>query len=81
MNIRKNLKTMMADGDDVESISSKRVVTFLAFICCTIAFFANLFFGYKMDQFIYDTMGYIVIGGLGSVALEKFGKRNSEPTE
>lgn len=69
---------MLADSHDPESVSSKRVITFVAFILCCIAFFANLFFGYKMDEFIYETMAYIVLGGFGITGIEKFAKK-SEP--
>lgn len=65
---------MIADGHN-GSVSSKRVVTLLAFICCVIAFFANLFYEKKIDQFIYDTMAYIAIAGLGVTVAEKFTKK------
>lgn len=59
-------------------ISSKRVITFLAFIFCSIAFFANIFFGYSVDPHLYDGMMYIVIGGLGVTVAERFAKPNSK---
>lgn len=62
---------MLADGHD-GSVSSKRVVTFLAFILCAVGFLANLFWGYEIDEFIYNSMMYIVVGGLGFTGLEKF---------
>ena len=65
------LKSMLSDGVN-GSISSKRVVTTLAFVLCGIGFIANLFWGYKIDEFIYNSMMYIVIGGLGFTGLEKF---------
>lgn len=58
-----------------DGISSKRVVTFLAFICCTVAFFANLFFGFKIDTQLYDGMMYITMTGLGVTVAEKFAKK------
>lgn len=61
-----------------DGISSKRLVTFLAFICCTIAFFANLFFGYKIDTNLFDGMMYIVIGGLGVTVAERFASKPKE---
>lgn len=66
---------MLADGAD-GSISSKRVITFLAFILCSIAFIANLFFGMKIDAFMFETMAYIVMAGLGVTVAEKFSVRN-----
>jgi len=79
MSMKKHFKTMLADSHDAESVSSKRVITLVAFLLCCIAFFANLFFGYKMDAFIYETMAYIVLGGFGITGLEKFAKKGSEP--
>jgi len=66
------LKSIFCDSHDDNAISSKRVVTLLAFIFCTIAFFANLFFDKTIDSFIYETMAWIVLGGFGSTAIEKF---------
>jgi hypothetical protein len=74
----KNLKTMLCDSHDSDAISSKRVITVLAFIFCTIAFFANLFFDKTIDSFIYETMAWIVLGGFGSTAVEKFTSRKSD---
>ena len=62
---------MIADGQN-GSVSSKRVVTLLAFTFCSIAFFANMFFDKKIDQFIYETMAYIAMAGLGVTVAEKF---------
>jgi len=80
MSMRKNIKTMLADSHDPDSVSSKRVITFIAFIFCCIAFIANLFFGYKMDAFIYETMAYIVLGGIGITGIEKFADRKPPAT-
>ena len=63
-------------GDD--GISSRRLITFLAFICCVVAFFANLFFGYKIDTNLFDGMMYIVIGGLGVTVAERFASKPKE---
>jgi hypothetical protein len=72
----KHFKSMLSDSHDDNAISSKRVITLLAFVFCTIAFFANLFFGYKIDEFIFNTMAYIVLGGFGVTGLEKFASQN-----
>jgi hypothetical protein len=71
MDILGNIKSMLADGVD-GSVSSKRVITFLAFVLCSVGFVANLFWGYKIDEFIYNSMMYVVIAGLGFTGLEKF---------
>jgi len=60
-------------GED--GLSSKRVVTFLAFIFCSVAFFANIFFGFKVDPHLYDGMMYIAIAGLGVTVAERFAKK------
>ena len=67
-------KTMFRDGID-GSVSSRRVVTFLAFVFCSIAFFANLFFGKQIDPNIFEGMMYIAIVGLGVTVAEKFSSR------
>jgi len=53
-------------------ISSKRVVTLLAFLLVAIGFVSNLFWGFVIEEFIYTSMMYIVIAGLGIVGAEKF---------
>jgi hypothetical protein len=77
MNILANIKSMLSDGHN-GSVSSKRVVTILAFVLCSTGFIANLFWGFKIDQFIYDSMMYIVIGGLGFTGLEKFAPKAAQ---
>ena len=68
--------TLLQDGID-GSLSSRRVVTFAAFLLCVLAFLANLFWGMKIEQFIYDSMAYIAMAGLGATVAEKFSSRNS----
>lgn len=63
-----HLKCMLSQDP---AISSKRVVTFLAFLLCAGAFIAMVF-GYPIDQKLFDSMMYIVIAGLGFTASEKF---------
>jgi hypothetical protein len=58
-----------------DGISSKRVVTFLAFVFCSIAFFANIFWGYPVDHHLYDGMMYIAIAGLGVTVAERFANK------
>jgi hypothetical protein len=77
MNILANIKSMLSDGHN-GSVSSKRVVTILAFVLCSTGFIANLFWGFKIDQFIYDSMMFIVVGGLGFTGLEKFAPKAAQ---
>jgi len=65
------LRSMLKDGQD-GSWSSKRIVTFLAFILCSIAFMANIFLGKTVSPELFDSMMYIVVAGLGFTASEKF---------
>ena len=71
MDISKILKSMFADGVD-GSVSSKRVITFIAMLLVTTAFISNLFFRLKIDEFIYNSMMYVVVAGLGFTGMEKF---------
>lgn len=71
MNIVENLKSMLSDGVN-GSVSSKRVITFLSFLLCSMGFVANLYWGLKIDPFIYNSMMYIVVAGLGFTGMEKF---------
>lgn len=61
-------KTMLSEDP---TVSSKRVVTFLAFLLCAGAFIAMIL-GYPIDQKLFDSMMFIVIAGLGFTASEKF---------
>jgi hypothetical protein len=62
------LKTLNSE----DGISSKRVVTLLSFLLVAVGFIANLFWGFVIEEFIYKSMMYIVIAGLGIVGAEKF---------
>ncbi len=66
--------SMLTDGTD-DGISSKRVVTLLAFVLCAIAFVANLFWGFDLKDSIFEGMMYIAIAGLGFTASERFTKK------
>ena len=65
------LKGFLSDSHN-GTLSSKRVVTFLAFSMCGVAFIANLFWGFEVKQFMYDSMIYLAMVGLGVTASEKF---------
>jgi hypothetical protein len=61
-------------------VSSKRVVTLVAFLLMGIGFLANLFFDFTIDHKLFETMEWIVIAGLGFTATEGFtGKKKDEP--
>ena len=63
-----NVKTMLSQDP---TISSKRVITFLAFLLCATAFIAMIL-GHPIDTKLFDSMMFIVIAGLGFTASEKF---------
>lgn len=73
------LYNLLQDGKD-GSLSSRRVVTFCAFVLCAIAFIANMFFGITIEKFIFDSMSYIAIAGLGATVAEKFAGNSSNNT-
>jgi len=72
-------RSIFTDGTD-DGISSKRVVTILAFIMCSAGFIGDLFWDLDVKDGIFESMMYIVVAGLGFTASEKFSKnkKNSE---
>ncbi len=69
----KFILSILSDGVN-DTVSSKRVVTLLAFLICEGGFIAMVC-GYPIDSKIFDSMMYIVIAGLGFTASEKFAKK------
>lgn len=76
--IKDYLKGIMADKDGTPS--SKRAVTVLATLLVAIGYVANLFWDYTVDQFIFESMMYIVIAGLGITGAEKFAPKSPSNT-
>lgn len=69
--------SMLTDGTD-DGISSKRVVTLLAFAMCSAGFLGDLIWNLDVKDSIYEGMMYIAIAGLGFTASEKFSKQSKE---
>jgi len=67
-----NFIVKMLSGEGESNPSSKRVITFLAFLLLATGFIAELFFERKLNPQTYDVIMYIVLGGLGFTASEKF---------
>lgn len=67
------LTSMLQDGSN-GTVSSKRVVTLLAFLLCAFGFVSDIY-GFKITPAIFDSMMYIVIAGLGFTASEKFASK------
>ena len=53
----------MLSGESESNPSSKRTITFLAFLLLAVAFFAELFFERKVSPQTFDAITYIVLGG------------------
>jgi hypothetical protein len=62
----------MLSGEGEENPSSKRVITFLAFLLLAAGFIAEVFFEKRLNPQTLDVIMYIVLGGLGFTATEKF---------
>ena len=62
----------MLSGEGEENPSSKRVITFLTFLLLATGFIAELFFEKRLNPQMLDVIMYIVLGGLGFTATEKF---------
>jgi hypothetical protein len=67
----------MLSGESESNPSSKRTITFLAFLLLAVGFIAEMFFEKKVNPTTYEYMMYIVIGGLGFTASEKFVKKDT----
>lgn len=68
--IKDYLKGIMADSHG--NPSSKRAVTMICVLLMVIGYIANLFWDYTVDQFMFESIMYIVIAGLGITGAEKF---------
>ena len=69
--ILSNLKGMLSDSDN-GTISSKRVIGILSFLCCAVSFFIDQFTAHKVTPALFDSMMWITIGALGITGVEKF---------
>ncbi len=70
------LRVMLSD--DTDCVSTKRVITVLAFLLCAAGFVGDLFWDYSVNTTVYESMMYIVISGLGFTASEKFAPRRGK---
>ena len=74
------LRSMLKDSHD-DTVSSKRVIAFAAFVLCAVAFVANLFWNYRVEPFMFDAMIYLAMVGIGATAVEKFVPHRSNDSE
>ena len=72
----KNFLLQIVSSDS--KVSSKRVITFLAFLLMAIGFISNLYWGFKIDPVMFDAMKWIVGIGMGTIVAEKFGNGGSK---
>lgn len=68
------IKSAMLDSDNVH-ISSKRIITALAFAICAVSYLFDQFTIHSADKQLFDSMIYLVIAGLGFTASEKFARK------
>jgi hypothetical protein len=62
----------MLSGEGEHNPSSKRVITFLAFLLVAVGYIAEMFFEKKVNPQTFEMLMYIVLGGLGFTTAEKF---------
>ena len=74
-----NFLVRMLSGEGESNPSSKRVITLLAFLLMAVGFVAEIFFERKINPTSYESMMYIVLGGLGFTASEKFSRKEKTP--
>ena len=73
MSLLIGFRSMISDGID-GSVSSKRVVTLIAMTLLVLAYVLNLFWDFTIEEYMYNSMMVIVLGGLGTTVAEKFSK-------
>lgn len=66
------LREILSDGN---ILSSKRVVSFLAFIAMIVSYFIDQFTNHSIKPALFDSLMWIVIAGLGITGVEKFAKK------
>ena len=65
------IRSMFQDGVN-GTVSSRRVITFLAFSLVAFEFLCELILGLDVKPHTLELMVYIVLAGLGLVSTEKF---------
>jgi len=76
--MKKALLNVLSSGG---KISSKRLVTLLAFLMMCVGYIANLFWLFVIDPVAFDAMKWIVLGGLGFTASEQFSNKKASKEE
>jgi len=67
-----NFLVKMLSGEGENNPSSKRTITFIAFLLIAVGYIAEMFFEKRVNPQTFETLMYIVLGGLGFTTAEKF---------
>lgn len=59
-------------------VSSKRLITLLAFIVFSIGYMSNLYFDFAVSEQFNTVLEYVILVGIGATASEKFAKRSDK---
>lgn len=62
------MSILTSDG----KISSKRFITLMAFVLMAFGFLMNMLLKYTVDANIFEALEWVVLGGLGFTASERF---------
>jgi positive regulator of sigma E activity len=68
--MNKNLKIILS-GDNGR-LSSKRVVALICVVALLVSFFVAQFTGMIAPQYMFETISYIAMSGLGFTVIERF---------
>lgn len=77
--VKKYLHELISDSNG--SPSSKRLIIVLCTILMATAYIANLFWDYTVEEFMFNAVMYIVIGGMGITGVEKFAPKSPTDSE
>lgn len=77
--VKKYLHELISDSNG--SPSSKRLIVILCTILMATGYIANLFWDYTVEEFMFNAIMYIVIGGMGITGVEKFAPKSPTDSE
>lgn len=73
--MKKFILNMLSNGS---SVSSKRVITLLAFLLLALAFILDMFLDIKVSDKLVDVMNMLVVAGFTGTVAEKFANRKED---
>ena len=73
--MKKFILNMLSNGS---SVSSKRVITLLAFLLLALAFILDMFLDIKVSDKLVDVMEMLVVAGFTGTVAEKFANRKED---